>query len=102
MSLSFFTQVTAGTSVYQCSDRSSAYEIQELLQGGTELSRNLLLYGTPDLEEVNFAKRHLFPSPLGGLEGSAPETGWSFVQIPGVVECFFNKIFSTLLSIHLL
>ena len=86
MILLFFIQVTAGTSVYQCSDRSSAYEIQELLQGGSELYRNLLLYGTPDLEEVHFTKRHLFPSPLGGLEGSAPETGWSFVQIPGVVE----------------
>ncbi|KAJ7389787.1 Putative DNA helicase ino80 [Desmophyllum pertusum] len=70
----YIPKVTAGTDIYRCSDRSSAYEIQNTLQGGSDLCRNLLLYGTPDLEEVNYAKRHLFPAPLGGLEGATPGT----------------------------
>lgn len=74
----------AGTDVYRCSDRSSAYEIQNVLQGGSDLCRNLLLYGTPDPEDVGYVKQHLFPAPLGGLEGATPDTGWSFVQIPGL------------------
>ena len=76
--------MTAGTDVYYCSDRSSAYEIQKLLQGGSDLCRDLLLYGTPEPEDVNYAKKHLFPVPLGGLEGATPDTGWTFVQIPGM------------------
>ena len=79
-------QVTAGTDVYRCSDRSAAYEIQNLLQGGSELYRNLLMYGTPDLEHVSYVKKHLFPAPLGGLEAATPQNGWTFVQIPGALK----------------
>ena len=74
----------SGTDVYRCSDRSSAYDIQELLQGGSDLCRNLLMHGTSDPELVNCVKHHLFPAPRGGLEGAVPQTGWSFVQIPGL------------------
>jgi len=83
-----FLQVTAGTDVYRCSDRSSAYEIQSVLQGGSDLCRNLLLYGTPDLQDLQYAKQHLFPAPLGGMERATPPNGWSFVQIPGLLEYF--------------
>lgn len=87
-------QVTAGSDVYRCSDRSAAYEIQNLLQGGSEggseLCRNLLMYGTPDLGDVSYTKQHLFPAPLGGLEAATPQTGWSFVQIPGALRNSFS------------
>lgn len=78
--------MTAGTDVYRCSDRSAAYEIQNLLQGGSELYRNLLMYGTPDPEHVSYVKKHLFPAPFGGLEAATPQNGWTFVQIPGALK----------------
>ena len=80
--------MTAGTDIYRCSDRSSAYEIQSVLQGGSGLLRNLLLYGTPDLQDLQYAKQYLFPAPLGGMERATPPNGWSFVQIPGLWGCF--------------
>ena len=80
--------MTAGTDIYRCSDRSSAYEIQSVLQGGSGLLRNLLLYGTPDLQDLQYAKQHLFPAPLGGMERATPPNGWSFVQIPGLCGYF--------------
>ena len=88
--------MTAGTDVYYCSDRSSAYEIQKLLQGGSDLCRDLLLYGTPEPEDVNYAKKHLFPVPLGGLEGATPDTGWTFVQIPGMDKYLKSMILQNL------
>ena len=59
-----------------------------MLQGGSGLFRNLLLYGTPDLQDLQYAKQHLFPAPLGGMERATPPNGWSFVQIPGLCGYF--------------
>lgn len=56
--------------------------MQDLLLGGSEMKRNLMLYGNPEGYDVNKVKMQLFPSPIGGLEGSRPRNGWSFVQMP--------------------
>ena len=64
-------------------DRSAAYEVEQLLLGGSRLVSNLCLYGTAEPSECDDAKRQLFPRPRGGLEASRPQPGWSFVQIPG-------------------
>ena len=55
------------------------------------------MYGTPNPEDIKYAKQHLFAEPLGGLEGAVPQTGWSFVQIPGILRCFLT-IFASMIS----
>lgn len=75
-------QIVSGNNLSYCSDRSAAYEVEDLVNGGSELKRNLLLYGDPEGCDLKKLKTQLFPPPPGGLEGSRPPKGWSFVQIP--------------------
>ncbi|EDO48474.1 predicted protein [Nematostella vectensis] len=75
-------KVVAVCELSYCSDRSAAYEHQELARGGPDESRNLLLYGSPEAVDMKEYRAHLFPPPLGGLEATQPSKGWSFVQMP--------------------
>ncbi|XP_048586303.1 chromatin-remodeling ATPase INO80 isoform X2 [Nematostella vectensis] len=82
MLMVYMPKVVAVCELSYCSDRSAAYEHQELARGGPDESRNLLLYGAPEAVDMKEYRAHLFPPPLGGLEATQPSKGWSFVQMP--------------------